>query len=265
MNALMYHDVVAAGAEDSSGFPGRDAALYKITPEAFAAHLRALTRSSPPRSTGSDAASGHGRALTFDDGGVSAMQAADSLDSRGLTGHFFVTANFIGTPGFVTASHIRELARRGHVVGSHSCSHPLRMGHCAWPQLLEEWSRSRGILSEILGDDVRVASVPGGDFAPRVAEAAGVAGITRLFTSEPTANPQDVFGVTVFGRFTIQRWTTAETVAALAAGGWLACARQAVVWKAKKMTKRLGGERYLQIRKLLLAPGNDVQWGDRSS
>ena len=43
MTALMYHDVVAAGAEDSSGFPGRDAALYKVTPEMFAAHLDAIT------------------------------------------------------------------------------------------------------------------------------------------------------------------------------------------------------------------------------
>ena len=44
MNALMYHDVVAAGDEDSSGFPGRDAALYKVTPETFAAHLDAIAR-----------------------------------------------------------------------------------------------------------------------------------------------------------------------------------------------------------------------------
>ena len=73
-------------------------------------------------------------------------------------------------------------------IGSHSCSHPLRMGHCSWPQLLDEWSRSRAILSDIVGADVRDASVPGGDFAPQVAEAAARAGITRLFTSEPTGD-----------------------------------------------------------------------------
>jgi len=42
VNVLMYHDVVAAGDEDVSGFPGRDAALYKVTPATFAAHLDAL-------------------------------------------------------------------------------------------------------------------------------------------------------------------------------------------------------------------------------
>ena len=251
MNVLMYHDVVAAGEEDTSGFPGRDAAWYKVTPETFAAHLDALPQPDPPAPV-----------ITFDDGGVSAMRAADMLEARGFTGHFFVTANYIGTRGFLTEDQIRELARRGHVIGSHSCSHPLRMGHCPWPQLLDEWSRSRSILSEIIGREVCEASVPGGDFAPQVAEAAARAGITRLFTSEPTADARYAFGLTLVGRFAVQTWTTADTAAALAAGNWLPCARQAVMWNAKKMTKRLGGERYLQIRKLLLRHGDDVQWGD---
>ena len=248
--ALMYHDVVTAGAEDTSGFPGRDAALYKVTAELFDAHLKAVAGGSRP-------------IITFDDGGVSAMTAAGALERHGFTGHFFITANYIGMRGFVTAQHLRELRARGHVIGSHSCSHPLRMGHCSWPQLLDEWTRSRSMLSEMLGEDVAVASVPGGDFAPQVAEAAARAGITRLFTSEPTVEPRQAFGLTLLGRFTIQRWTTAETAAALAAGEWLPRARQAVVWNAKKITKRIGGERYLQLRKRLLGHRNEVQWGDR--
>ena len=254
MTALMYHDVVAAGREDTSGFPGRDAALYKVTPEAFASHLEAIAHASPARPA---------PLLTFDDGGASAMAAADILEARRFVGHFFVTANYIGTRGFVTGDNIRELARRGHVIGSHSCSHPLRMGHCAWTQLIDEWSRSRAMLGDILGTDVCVASVPGGDFTPQVAEAAAEAGILRLFTSEPTSESRQAFGVTLIGRFTIQRWTSDRTAAALAAGDWLPCAQQAVVWNAKKMTKRLGGERYLQVRKLLLGHGDEVQWGDR--
>jgi peptidoglycan/xylan/chitin deacetylase (PgdA/CDA1 family) len=258
--ALMYHDVIAAGAEASSGFPGRDAALYKVTLELFEAHLDAIEQSRPA----DPAHPAHpAPVITFDDGGVSAMGAADALERHGFIGHFFVTTNYIGTRGFVNERDIRELAHRGHVVGSHSCSHPLRMGHCAWPQLLDEWSRSRSTLSDILGEEVCTASVPGGDFAPQVAEAAAEAGITRLFTSEPTREPRAAYGLTLIGRFAIQRWTAAETAAALAAGVWLQCARQAMMWNAKKMTKRFGGERYLQLRKMLLGHGNDVQWGDQ--
>lgn len=257
MNALMYHDVVAAGDEDTSGFPGRDAALYKVTPDTFAAHLDAIGRLVPAHPAHPAPA-----VITFDDGGNSAVAAAGMLESHGWRGYFFVTANYIGTRGFLTERQIRDLAARGHVIGSHSCSHPLRMGHCSWPQLLDEWSRSKSTLSELIGTEVREASVPGGDFAPQVAEAAAKAGITRLFTSEPTGEARHAFGLTLVGRFTIQRWTTASTAAALAAGEWLPCARQSVLWNAKKMSKRVGGERYLQIRKLLLRHGNDVQWGD---
>jgi peptidoglycan/xylan/chitin deacetylase (PgdA/CDA1 family) len=247
VNALMYHDVVAGGAEDSSGFPGRDAALYKVTPEVFEAHLDAIE--GPP-------------VITFDDGGSSATAAAEMLEQRGWRGLFFITTNYIGARGFLTGDAIRDLSRRGHIIGSHSCSHPLRMGHCAWAQLLTEWSDSVAVLSDIVGHAVCDASVPGGDFAPRVADAAARAGITRLFTSEPTMSARRAFGVSVVGRFTIQRWTTASTAAALAAGAWLPCARQAMVWSAKKISKRVGGERYLRIRKLLVGHGDEVQWGD---
>ena len=108
--ALMYHDVVPAGAEDSSGFLGRDAALYKIAPDMFDAHLAAITsrldardwrdgsgRSNLPCAPAAKAAEPvaaagpHATAITFDDGGVSALVAADMLERHGMLGHFFVT------------------------------------------------------------------------------------------------------------------------------------------------------------------------------
>src|SRR5476651_920421 len=104
MTALMYHDVVADGMEDSSGFPGRDAARYKVTPARFESHLDAIAGS----------VGAHRPAITFDDGGVSALGAADMLERYGLRGHFFVTVNYIGTRGFLDPAGIRELRNRGH-------------------------------------------------------------------------------------------------------------------------------------------------------
>jgi peptidoglycan/xylan/chitin deacetylase (PgdA/CDA1 family) len=249
----MYHDLVIDGAEDRSGFPGRDAALYKITTQHFEEHLAALSGLGVQDS---------GFAVTFDDGGVSAMLAADILERHGFVGHFFVTTNYIGTRGFLDGGQIRALHARGHVIGSHSCSHPLRMGHCPWTQLVDEWTQSRAALEQVIGCEVRCASVPGGDFSPSVAEAAARAGISHLFTSEPTASVRRAFGLDLQGRFTIQRWTTTATVLGLASADWLPCARQAVVWNAKKLTKQIGGERYLRLRQLLIGHGDDVQWGD---
>jgi len=274
----MYHDLVAEGDEDASGFPGRDAALYKISVTAFSQHLDAISESlyshpadpappAPPAPPASPAPPAHAAhptlpLLTFDDGGVSAMVAADLLERRGWIGHFFITTNYIGRRGFLLPDEIRSLAARGHVIGAHSCSHPLRMARCPWEQLVDEWSRSCSVLSGIIGGRVDEASVPGGDFAPQVAQAAARAGIVRLFTSEPTGRIRTAYGLTLAGRFTVQRWTSASTAAAMAQGDWLPCARQTLIWNAKKMTKRLGGARYLQVRRLLLGQRKEVQWGD---
>src|SRR5215216_2949747 len=159
----MYHDIVTAGDEDASGFPGRDAALYKVTPETFAAHLDALAAlTDPPYPPAALAlAAPPAPTITFDDGGRSALAAAELLERRSRIGHFFVTTDYIGARGFLAEHEIRELARRGHVIGSHSCSHPLRMAHCSWLQVFDEWTRSCSILTDIVGEDVRVASVPG--------------------------------------------------------------------------------------------------------
>ena len=214
--------------------------------------------------TRSPAALGADRpAITFDDGGVSALAAADALERYGLRGHFFVTVNYIGTRGFLDPAGIRELRRRGHEVGSHSCSHPLRMGHLSPARLRDEWTTSREALSDILCEQIQTASLPGGDFAPSVATAAADAGFTHLFTSEPIRTPTQVDSMTITGRFTIQRSTSATTAAALAAGRWLPCARQAAFWNMKKLGKQVGGERYLQLRGALLGRDQTMHWGDR--
>lgn len=251
MTALMYHDVVDPGGADASGFPGHSAALYKISAERFEAHLSAF-----------DGIAGEPPALTFDDGGASALRAADALERHGRRGWFFITVNYISTPGFLDEHGIRELLRRGHVVGSHSCSHPLRMALCDAAQLQDEWTRSRQVLADILGQPPHAASVPGGQFAARVAAAVRDAGFTTLFTSEPTRRTMVADGLSVFGRYTIQRWTDARTAAALAAGRPLACAAQSVVWNTKKLTKRVAGDQYLWLRRLIFGHADDVHWGD---
>ena len=250
----MYHDVVEPGLGDASGFPGRDANSYKVTVARFRSHLDAIA----VRQSGNTLP-----AFTFDDGGLGARLAAGDLEAKGWRGYFFVTANYIGTRGFLDGAAIRDLDRRGHLVGSHSCSHPLRIGHCSIAQLHDEWTRSRDLISAILGRPISFASVPGGDFQPAVAQAAAAAGFTDLFTSEPTAESHPSFGLTLHGRFTVRSWTRAGTAAALAAGDYLPCARQALTWNVKKLGKQLGGERYLQLRRLILGGAPAVRWGTR--
>ncbi|HEV3467914.1 MAG TPA: polysaccharide deacetylase family protein [Pyrinomonadaceae bacterium] len=259
--ALMYHDVVDGDAYDASGFAGADAALYKLGRAEFEAHLAAIAASGAARPVTVAELGGPGGAarpllLTFDDGGVSAYtHAAPALERRGWRGHFFVTTGRVGTPGFLSREQILDLDRRGHVVGSHSATHPARMARCGYEEVLREWRSSAAFLSDILGRAVTAASVPGGYYSRRVAEAADEAGIRHLFTSEPTAGLHKVGGCLVVGRYAVQRWTTPRAAAAIAAGRLAPRLRQAVLWNAKKATKAVGGEFYLRARKALIGKG----------
>ena len=251
--ALIYHDVVPAGDFDASGIPGAGAARYKLFPDEFQRHLDALERLvEKPFLAGAagcpTAAAELPCLLTFDDGGASFLQIASRLEERGWTGQFFVTTDFLGTPGFLSADEVRQLRTRGHVVGSHSCSHPQRMSYCSWEQLVNEWRRSCEILADITGAPVTTGSVPGGFYSRRVAQAAAQAGIRILYTSEPTTRPHHVDGCTVFGRYSVDRSVTVEAMSAIVSGRLLPRLRQAFLWKAKALAKMVAGPLYAGFR-----------------
>jgi peptidoglycan/xylan/chitin deacetylase (PgdA/CDA1 family) len=249
----MYHDVAERDRPDSSGFSGADAATYKLTPEQFRNHIRAIraTKRQPMIVPNLGALPSYGThlLLTFDDGGRSALTIADILEQAGWRGHFFVTAGYIGHRAFLDANQLRELYCRGHVIGSHSLTHPTRMSRLTRSDLLEEWSTSVKILSGIVGERVRVASVPGGSYSTQVAQAAAESGIEILFTSEPTGSRRVVDGCAVLGRFVIKRWTTPETAAAIAAAHLAPRIGQMISWNAKKILKAVSGDYYSKARR----------------
>ena len=109
--------------------------------------------------------------ITVDDGGLSYYtHIADRLEAHGWRGLCFVTTDFIGTRGFLDAAQIRELDARGHVIGSHSTSHPARFSALRARRDAAEWTLSRHVLEDILGHAVDVASVPGGYYSRTVAQ-----------------------------------------------------------------------------------------------
>jgi peptidoglycan/xylan/chitin deacetylase (PgdA/CDA1 family) len=249
----MYHDIVG-DLPDASGFPGPAAASYKLPVERFDEHLRALAATRRPHAQSAmrlahQAANELPFLLTFDDGGRSAYtHAAERLERYGWRGHFFVTTDHIGKPAFLSCDEIKDLARRGHLIGSHSTSHPTRMSSCSREELLREWRESTIALAQLIGGPVRVASVPGGYFSRLVAETAAEAGIQALFTSEPTTRVRAIDGCSVIGRFTMHRATSPATAAALVNGRLAPRVRQAMLWNAKKAGKAVGGRLYLALR-----------------
>ena len=248
---LLYHDVTPAGHEDLSGFPGAGAARYKLTPRDFMAHLDAIASATvmPPRACAPGSTNRrHDWLITFDDGGSSSLSPiADQLEERGWRGWFFITTDRLGTPGFLTRLQVQDLYRRGHLVGSHSCSHPLRLSHCAPEEQFEEWHASRQELEAILGTSVTCGSVPGGFFSRNVAYAADRAGLRLLFTSEPTTAPYAIGNCLIQGRYTVYRGMAPAAASALLRSAWPRW-RQSAWWTTKKLAKSLGGETYIRLR-----------------
>jgi peptidoglycan/xylan/chitin deacetylase (PgdA/CDA1 family) len=253
--ALLYHDVVPDGRFELSGFQSPDADIYKLDSMEFRSHLHSIGRVAGQPASILDLASSRGPVLvlTFDDGGASAVEIADMLEEFGWIGHFFVTTGRIGTPGFLGESQIAGLRRRGHVIGSHSCSHPARMSYCSRDELDREWRDSINRLQEILGEQVVIASVPGGYYSHGVASSAARAGIRVLFNSEPVSKTQLVDGCTVVGRFSVQQGVPESWVCAVAAGRALPRWQRYLFWNGKKLLKIAGGSAWIAMRKRILA------------
>jgi peptidoglycan/xylan/chitin deacetylase (PgdA/CDA1 family) len=253
VTSLLFHDVYVSDPAES-GFSSETANRYKLALADFEAQLAgvATVRADAPMLAGDlvggSAARNPPFLITVDDGGVSYhTHIADRLEARGWRGHCFVSTDFIGRRGFLDPGQIRELDARGHVIGSHSASHPVRFSACTLGEMAAEWSRSRQVLEDVLGHGVDVASVPGGYFSRTVARAAREAGIRVLFTSEPVMTVDDRSDCTLVGRFTIRQGDGPEAARRFVepaswarTGAWLD-------WNAKGLVKPLLGPSYIRI------------------
>jgi len=255
--SIGFHEVVEDGVCPQPIAPGHSI-LYTIARHDFRTCLEAIrTRAgaqAADRAIEPEAARHDGPQviLTVDDGCESIYSCvAPELEKLGWFGHFFVTTDWIGKKGFMNAQQIRELHDRGHVIGSHSCTHPDRMSCLCRQDLMREWSESSTVLSDIVGQQVSVASVPGGYYSRPVAQAAAHSGIKVLFTSEPSTGSHMVDGCLVLGRYTVRDTTPAGTVGAIAAGDLSPRFRQAAVWAAKKVVRRIAGRSYVRLRSVL--------------
>lgn len=250
----MYHDILATGAEpDSSGFKGGGPAVYKISADAFREHLNVIRQSCARAGLVTESFDRENALfITFDDGGTGFLTAADILEEFGYRGHFFITSDYIGTDGFLDELQIRNLRSRGHVVGSHSRSHPERMATLSRDCIENEWRESVQRLREILDSDILTASVPGGYYSRHVARAAGNAGIKYLFNSEPVRSIATCQGCKILGRYTITGNTETYQVGALADNCLVPALSQYLKWNAKKIVKKLCGEQYVRLRKKMI-------------
>ena len=250
---LAFHDVTFERAADYSGFTGPSAAHYKLTPEAFEAHLEEIARAGLEPSLVDDPTPGDLQLhLSFDDGGRSALdQVAPELERRGWPGHFFITTGELNRPAFLASSSLAELRGLGHLVGSHAHSHrPLT--RLPDRELREELRRSKAILEEHLEEPVDALSAPGGFCSARVVRTVAEEGYLHLFTSDPRLRPRQRGNLTLYGRFAIVSGQAPADTAALCRLGAEIWKRRAS-WAARNSARRTLGPLYAQAREAMFA------------
>jgi peptidoglycan/xylan/chitin deacetylase (PgdA/CDA1 family) len=236
----MLHDVLPDGRPlDESGFTGPGPDRYKIRQpllEAIARRARAA-----------------GTVLTFDDGGRSALDVvAPVLAEHGLRGEFFVPTARLGTPGFLDRKGVGELAAAGHVIGSHSHTHPEVMTVLSDEEILAEWRTSVRVLEDATGQPVEHASVPNGFTNRAVLAAAQESGIRTLYTSTPTRRRRTYGAMDVVGRFAVLAVDSPSWAVALASGALLPRLKQQARWNTLALSKKLLGARYPAVRSKIL-------------
>lgn len=250
---LMYHGV-HAGAHA----PGHYDPVYSVRPGDFARQLdwlqdngyRALRLDAACR----DIASVDSRrvVVSFDDGDVSNIEIAlPLLQARGFIAEFFITSDFIGRPGRLSAADVRSLAAAGMGVGAHGRSHALLEDLDA-AALGVELRDSKRTLEKILGHEVDALALPGGRGGERERRAALDLGYKYLLGSVPGPNAAPRAGMWL-QRLAVTRELAPDAFAALVQwrglGPRLAKARHLALALPKRM---LGNHRYERLRARLL-------------
>jgi peptidoglycan/xylan/chitin deacetylase (PgdA/CDA1 family) len=255
--ALLYHDVVNGMDFGMSGFSGKDADEYKLTQKEFEEHISAIKQSLKShvitQITKADSKIPPVM-FTFDDGGVSAHEIiAPILEKNDWRGLFFISSDYIGGKEFLSREQIKDLHDRGHIIGSHSCSHPTKITDCTQEQLLHEWGSSIEVLSEIIEQPVTVASIPGGFYSTAVAKAAVEQGVKYLFTSEPVQKIASLDGCAIIGRFSVKRGDSASVPAEFVSNHPIRMFWQFSYWNIKKVAKAISGPVYPWVRSYYLS------------
>ena len=234
---LMYHDIVTAD-DKSSGFQNESAFQYKVEESAFEEQVKALQ--------------GKDVVFTFDDGGESFLtKAAPILEKYGFKGVFFISTKYIGTQGFLTKEQVKELSERGHVVGSHSHTHPEIFTKLSKAEIHEEWRKSYEILKDILGKKDLPVSIPNGYASKTIIEEAVECGYTDIYTSRPTTKIKLFQKHNVIGRYVVHdNMTTEDVLRIVNSNGYRL--KMALKWRVLNMVKGVLGESYDKLKAKIL-------------
>ena len=188
--------------------------------------------------------------ITFDDGcETDLISAAPILKELGFSATSYLTVEFLGKPGYMSHTQVRELHALGFEIGCHSLTHPY-LTDVDDNRLHEETAGAKDMLEQIAGVRVDHFSCPGGRWDARVMRAVKQANFRTMATSQTgvnlsTTNP---FALT---RVTMLRGSKSDDLMRYCQGRGLL--RTQLAEKARDAAKRvLGNSIYDSLRGLIV-------------
>jgi peptidoglycan/xylan/chitin deacetylase (PgdA/CDA1 family) len=191
-----------------------------------------------------------GVCITFDDGcETDLIAAAPVLRELGFNATFYLTAGFLGTPGYLDAGQVRDLDTQGFQIGCHSMTHPY-LSDLTEPELKREVVDAKLQIEAIVGHPIEHFSCPGGRYDQRTLEMARKSGFatvanSQFYANSPGATPYEL------GRIAILRDLTIEEFRAVCHGRGLW--KKRLQQQARRSLQRaLGNRAYDRLRAVLL-------------
>lgn len=132
--------------------------------------------------------------FTFDDGPErrTTPLLLDALDRYGVKAVFFVTVDRLDGPGnriIEQRELLKEIVRRGHVIGNHTVTHQ-QLPLMTTTAITEELDHADRVLEELVGIRPRLFRPPGGSRSPRADRILADRGYTQMLWSHGTGDFQ---------------------------------------------------------------------------
>jgi len=160
--------------------------------------------------------------ITFDDAWRDQYEhAAPILEEFGMRATFFAYTSVIGTPDYMTWAQLRDLAQRGHAIGSHSATHSdlaRPFGHedaAAYERrLTREINDAQRLTADCAAAPVHHFCYPYGYYNTNVIAQVRATPYATAVTVNPMINTRTT-PLHQLGRFIIAPWTKVDDLAAL--------------------------------------------------